>query len=42
MSDIGLNVVLPKTALRLELRGKPTLRGHRKSVARDPERTSTA
>jgi hypothetical protein len=33
---LALNVVLLQTALRLELRGKPTLRGHRKSVIRDP------
>jgi hypothetical protein len=37
---MALNVVLLETALRLELRGKPTLRGHRKSVVRDPEPTS--
>jgi organic hydroperoxide reductase OsmC/OhrA len=33
---LALNVVLVETALRLELRGKPTLRGHRKLVVRDP------
>jgi hypothetical protein len=33
---VALNVVLLQTALRLELRDKPTLRGHRKLVVRDP------
>jgi hypothetical protein len=37
---LALNVVLLQTALRLELRGKPTLRRHRQSVVRDPEPTS--
>jgi hypothetical protein len=37
--EVALNVVLLQTALRLELRGKPTLRGHRKSVVRDPKAT---
>jgi hypothetical protein len=39
---LALSVVLLQTALRLELRDKPTLRGHRKSVVRDPLRTSAA
>jgi len=34
---MALNVVLRQTALRLELRGKPTLRGDSKSVVRDPK-----
>jgi hypothetical protein len=32
---LAMNVVLLQTALRLKLRSKPTLRGHRKSVLRD-------
>jgi hypothetical protein len=36
---MALNVVLLQTALRLELRGKPTLRRHRKSIVRDPKAT---
>jgi hypothetical protein len=40
ISLLPLNVVSLETALSLELRGKPTLRGHRKSVVRDPCETS--
>jgi hypothetical protein len=33
---MALNVVLLQIALRLDLRGKLTLRRHRQSVVRDP------
>ena len=39
-SVCGPDVVCCETAISLKLRDKPTLRGHRKSVVRDPFRTS--
>jgi len=37
--NLALNVVCCETALRLKLRDKPTLRGHRKSVVPEPKAT---